>query len=230
MSRRVRPRQNADAARTTGRDDARQVWLIMWKRWAVSQLPGGTPREVRVQVRAAVERALARFGPADDDEEIRDVLFMVLEDAVDDMRAETDRAAHEERKRETIGKAALLLRVALRNFRKADVAAMLKQPGYSLGSLKHGLRLDLEQHLTGRETWEEVMDRVMAWVDCRLAEQSRVLRALAKGAGLAGAVGALALQDPNVRAAAVQGLTKAKGKASELWARLTKPSGPPAES
>lgn len=47
MSRRVRPRQNADAART-GRDDARQVWLIMWKRWALSQLPGGTPREVRV--------------------------------------------------------------------------------------------------------------------------------------------------------------------------------------
>ncbi len=229
MSRRVRPRQNADAART-GRDDAWPAWLIMWKRWAVSQLPGGTPREVRVQVRAAVERALARFGPTDDDEEIRDVLFMVLEDAVDDMRAETDRAAHEERKRETIGKATLLLTVALRNFPKADVAAMLKQPGYSLASLKHGLRLDLEGHLTGRETWEEVMDLVVAWVDCRLAEQSRLLRALAKGAGLAGAVGALALQDPNVREAAVRGLTKARDKASKLWARLTKPDGPPAKS
>lgn len=229
MSRRIRLRQNAAAARS-GRDDTRQGWLIMWKRWAVSQLPGGTPREVKVHVRAAVERTLARFGPADDDEEIRDVLFMVLEDAVDDMRAETNRAAHEERKRETIGKAALLLRVALRNFPKADVAAMLKQPGYSLASLKHGLRQDLEQHLTGRETWEEVMDRVVAWVDRCLAEQPRVLRALAKGAGWAAAVGTLALQDPNVREAAVRGLTKARDKASEFWARLTKPSGPPAES
>ncbi len=229
MSRRVRTRQNADAARS-GRDDTRQGWLIMWKRWAVSQLPGGTPREVRVQVRAAVERALGRFGLADDDEEIRDVLFMVLEDAVDDMRAETDRAAHEERKRETLGKTALLLRVALRSFPKADVAAMLKQPGYSLVSLKHGLRRDLEQHLTGRETWEEVMDRVVAWVDCRLAEQPRVLRALAKGAGWATVMGTIALQDPNVREAAVRGLTKARDKASELWARWTKPDRPPAGS
>jgi len=202
----------------------------MWKRWAVSQLPGGTPREVRVQVRAAVERALGRFGLADDDEEIRDVLFMVLEDAVDDMRAETDRAAHEERKRETLGKAALLLRVALRSFPKADVAAMLKQPGYSLASLKQGLRQDLEQHLTGRETWEEVMDCVVAWVDCCLAEQSRLRRALAKGAGWAAVMGTIALQDPNVREAAVRGLTKARDKASELWARWTKPDRPPAGS
>lgn len=158
------------------------------------------------------------------------MLFMVLEDAVDDMRAETDRAAHEERKCKTISEVTLLLRVALRSFPKADVAAMLKQSGYSLASLKHGLRLDLERHLTGRETWEEVMDRVVAWVDCRLAEQSRLLRALAKGAGWAAAVSALALQDPNMQEAVSRSLTKAREKAQELWARLTKPDRPPAES
>lgn len=228
MPRRIRLRET-DGGRLEGAG-GRRAWLTVWKRRAVAQLPPGAPREVRVRVRAAVERALARFGQEDDSQEVHDLVQGVVEDALDRMEAEAEQAARERRKQAILDRIPALLSLALARFPRGDVAAMLKRPGYSRARLTQGLRGHLEARLTGDETWEQVRDEAVAWVDGRLAEQPRLSRALAKGAASAAGLGALALQDPKVQEAVSRGLTKAREKVQELWARWTKPSGPPAES
>ncbi len=228
MPRRIRLRQTSETTPPKN-DGARRAWIASWKRWAVNQLPPDMPREVRVQVRAGVERVVARFGPGDDEEEIRDVILAVVEDALRRLQAETEEMKREETKRKMVAQTSLLLRFALRKFPRGEVRAMLKRPGYSVTSLTEGLRGHLEQRLTGEETLGEVMDRAVVWVERRLAEQPRVARLMKKAGTLAIGLGALAVQDPEVREAAVKGFTKARDTLRDVWARwitASKPANP----
>lgn len=232
MPRRIRPRPTSDAP--SPGDGARRKWLATWKRWAISRLPLDVSPTARVHVRAAVERALASLGPEDNEEEVQDVVLGVVEDVMGRMKATAEAATRDENKRAIITEAGLLLGLALRRFPAADVAAMLKQPGYSLAALTGGLRRHLNRHVTGDEKLEEVMDRIVAWAERRLAEQPKPSRAIPRAVVRAGGaavatLGMIALKNPQVRETVAREFIKTKQKARALWARWTTRVEPPTQ-
>src|SRR5262249_18506685 len=81
MPRRVRVRHAGEEPRAGG-DDERRPSLSPWKERAVEHLPQDTPRPLKVQLRADIDRALAHFRPGDDEEEVRDVVESAIEDIV----------------------------------------------------------------------------------------------------------------------------------------------------
>lgn len=226
MPRRVRSRQ-IPTAEPNAASQARRQWATTWKRWAIAKLPSTTPRTVRVELRVQVERALLRFGPDDDEEEVRDLVLRIVEDALRRIQTEQDQATREENKRTVVAEAKFLLRLVLAKFPGDEVAAMLKQPGYSLPALTQGLKRHLERHVAGTETLEEILERVVAWVERRLAEQPKPSRRwpglVAKVGGATAALTAMALKDPEVREATIKGLARAREKAREVLARWISP-------
>lgn len=232
MPRRIRPRPTSDAP--SPGDEARREWLATWKRWAISRLPLDVSPSARVHVRAAVERALASLGPEDHEEEVRDVVLGMVEDVMGRMKATAEAARRNENKRAIITEVGFLLGLALRRFPTDDVVAMLKQPGYSLAALTEGLRRHLDRHVMGNEKLEEVMDRIVAWVERRLAEQPKPSRVLPHGVVRAGGaavatLGMIALKNPHVRETVAREFIKAKEKARALWARWTTRVEPPTQ-
>ncbi len=205
-------------------DPERQSWLARWKCWAVAELPSDTSRGVRAQVRAAVERALSRFTPRDDESEIRDAVAGVVEEARGRLSAETDQARHARSKQETLAGVRQLLEAVLAQFPRREVAAMLKRPGYSHVALTDRLRRFLDRHLTGAESPQQVAELIVAWVERRLGEQPdppRRMSAAVKTAMTVAAAGAVvALQDPRVRDATIRQLTKARNKARTWLEKL----------
>src|SRR2546422_3916106 len=147
MSRPVPPRQ-------TGSDGAAptQDWRAPWKRWAVEELPGSAPHAVRVEVRAAVERALARVQPTADEGEIRDLVLLVVDEAHERLKTDAEREARHARKTVLVASAGLLLGIALRKLSSRRALRMLKRSGYSFQRLEYGLTRHPDDHLTGQET------------------------------------------------------------------------------
>ncbi len=165
MSRPVLPRQTGgDGSGST------QDWRARWKRWAIEQLPATVPHAVRVEVRAAVERALARVPPTADEGEIRDLVMLVVDEARKRLNADAEREARHAQKAVLVAGARQLLVTALRKLSSRGALRMITRPGYSFQRLEYRLTRHLERHLTGEETWSEVQARVEAWVDARLAE------------------------------------------------------------
>ncbi len=232
MPRPVRIRQ-VPSAEPDAASQARRQWVTTWKRWAIARLPSTMPRAVRVELRVQVERALLPFGPGDEEEEVRDLVLGIVEEAVRREQAEQDRAAREENKRTVVAQAEVLLRLVLAKFPQDEVAAMLKQPGYSLAALTHGLKRHLERHMTGTETLEEILKRIVAWVERRLAEQPKPSRhwpgTALKIGGATAAVAAMALKNPQMRKAVGRGIEIARDKARELRMRWKTRSDPPTQ-
>lgn len=232
MPRRVRIRQTSDAESNASRE-VRRHWLTIWKRWAVRQLPLTLARDVRVELRLQVERALLRFGPDDDEEEVRDIVLRIVEDALRRVQAENDRRTQEENKRAVVAEAESLLRLVLAKFPRDEVAAMLKQRGYSLTALTQGLKRHLERHVTGIETIEGVLGRIVAWVERRLAEQPKPSRhwpgTAVKIGGATAVLAAMALKNPQMRETVGRGIEIGRDKARELWTRWKTRSDPPTQ-
>jgi hypothetical protein len=212
-------------------DPERQSWLARWKRWAVAELPSDSPPVVRVQVRAAVERALSRFTPRDEESEIRDAVAAVVEEARGRLSTETDQARHARSKQETLAGVGQLLEAVLAQFPQREVAAMLKRPGYSHVALTVRLRRFLDRHLTGADSPQQVAELIVAWVERRLGEQPdpprRMSAAVKTAMTVAAAAAVVALQDPRVRDATIRQLTKARDKARTWLEKLIPPQEPP---
>ena len=230
MSRPVPPRQ-------TGSDGAAptQDWRAPWKRWAVEQLPGSAPHAVRVEVRAAVERALARVQPTADEGEIRDLVLLVVDEAHERLKTDAEREARHARKTVLVASAGLLLGIALRKLSSRGALRMLKRSGYSFQRLEYRLTRHLEHHLTGEETRSDVQARVEAWVEARLAEQPRtpgISKSALVAGGVAGAaLGFVAAQHPAARDATTRAIQKSREvaqKGGEILSKLlTPPPAPP---
>ncbi len=228
MSRPVLPRQTGgDGSGST------QDWRARWKRWAVEQLPATAPHAVRVEVRAAVERALARVPPTADESEIRDLVMLVVDEARKRLNADAEREARHAQKAVLVAGARQLLVTALRKLSSRGALRMIKRPGYSFQRLEYRLTRHLERHLTGEETWSEVQARVEAWVDARLAEQppGASKSALVAGGATGVALGFAAAQHPAARDAAARAVQKGRElaqKGREILAKLlTPPPAPP---
>ena len=212
-------------------NEARRVWLKTWKRWAANELPGNAPRALRVQLRAAVERALSRFHPDDDDVEVRDVVTDLVEEARRRFHTQTDHTREAESKREVLAGAGQLLDAVLDQSPKEEVTAMLKRPAYSRPVLTGRLRRFLTRHLTGTESPEEIAQLVVAWVERRLDEQpdppGRMSAAshIAISVAVAGAV--IALRSPELKERALETLAKVRDTAWTWLQKLTPPAEPP---
>lgn len=215
------------------RAEARRRWLAEWKQWAIEQLPTAAPRDMKVQIRAAVERALRSFGPEDDREEVLDIVTTIAEEMLRRLKAAADRAAHKAQKEEVLRLAALLVRSALAKFPRQQTAEMLNRPGYSLQALTVRLRRRLDRDLTGKESLEEIQARVTAWVEARLAEQPPGSKGVGRKVVVAAAlgVGLLALERPALRDAALRRLFEAHDKARQ-WIRqwMPPPPAPPPDT
>lgn len=234
MPQRPRLRDSVDSVADGPKREMRRTWLATWKRWAMNALPAEASRAVRVRVRTAVERALVRLGPEDDEAEVRDVVACIVEETHGQLQGEADCAAQTRSKREIVNGAGALLAAVLPRFPKNQVAAMLKRPGLSLVALTGRLQRFVDRHLTGNERPEQIVELVTAWVERRLAEQPPVPAAsgrLAAGVGTAvgviGSAGVVALQHPQVRDAAVRHLKTARDKARG-WLQTLIPPQPPA--
>ena len=227
---RIRESDDREPGRTR---EARRAWLSTWKSWAVSELPAETPRPIRVQVRAAVERALAHFGPDDDQAEVLDVIAGVVEEVHSHVRATAVQAAHAETKREVVAGAEEVLSAILAHFPQPAVAAMLRRPGYSRPLLAERLRRFLDRRLTGGESRERIIELVVGWINRRLAEQppvassTRVLTEVRKAAPLVTAAGLLAFQQTAFRETVAKQVITARDKARAWLDKLTLPQEPP---
>ena len=229
MAKSPRVRGRPDA--TDGAADPPPDWRTRWKKWAVAQLGATASRAVKVDVRAAVERALARFRPDADEDELRDVIMTIVEDANRKTAADADRDAHKAIKQELVNRAGLLLKLAVLALKPRGTVAMLQRPGYSLRHLEERLRKRLGRELTGNESWPEVQARVEVWVEARLAEQPQptpprisATTLAASGTAILAATVAVS-QNSSVQATAAQALEKGRA----LLTKLVAPS-PPSDS
>jgi hypothetical protein len=231
MPRQPRIRESIDPE-PGGAREARRVWLSAWKKWAVNELSAETPRPLRVQLRSAVERALAHFSPADDEAEVRDVVAGVVDEAQGEFRAEADRGAQAETKRQLASETAQIFAAVLSQFPQPAVTAMLQRPGYSRLVLTERLRRFLDQRLTGAEPPERILEVVVGWIERRLAEQprvpswSRLAINVRKAVPLVTAASVIALQNPAVRGAVVKHGMKARDTVRAWVDKLTPPQGP----
>lgn len=220
--------------------DQKPDWRARWKGWAVEQLPSTASRAARVQVRAAVERALRSF-PADADEtEIRDVVMSLVDETRQRLEADAECEARKLAKKVLVALAPLFLRGALNRLKSRGSVAMLSRPGYSSARLRQRLVHRLQRDLTGEETHDEVQAVVDAWVEARLAEQPPApavpKTVLVAGGATAVAVGVVVGQHPAARAAATRAVQKGRELARKgrvilsevLSTLLTPPPAPPA--
>ena len=132
-------------------DESRRLWVAKWKASAVAQMPADTPLEVKVQLRADVDRALARYRPDDDEAEISDIVASAVEEARTRLTAKLTGQFQEARKRLVIALAPVYLRAALAKFDQRLVAAMLRRPESSSAALIARLQGHLNPRLKGDE-------------------------------------------------------------------------------
>ncbi len=213
-------------------DDARRVWLSHWKTWATGRLPASASAATRSQVRNNVERALARHGVKDSENEVRDVVEGTLEPVLLELAEHEARLARERRKRENLEQVETWLELALKLRSGPRTTAMLTRPEYAKPVLVERLRRRLRRDLTGDEPSEEVGEDVLAFVDRCLTKQPppprRWARGLATGTLVTGLVTAQVLErNPELRVLAQQGLSVGRDRLRALLVRLTSVQKPP---
>src|SRR5438128_2509330 len=114
MPRRIRVREAGEEPRAGGADERRQ-WLSQWKKRAIEQLPTDTPRPLKVQLRADVDRALGHFRPGDDEEEVRDVVESAVDDTLKRLATMAADQHHQVSKKTLLVLAPVFLNIALSN-------------------------------------------------------------------------------------------------------------------
>ena len=140
----------------------RRGWLTLWKERAVKALPAGTPVDVKVAVRLAVETALAALGPDDHDAEIQDVVSAVVGKITDQLATETRTQEREIRKQQLLQSVDLWIDdVTLTHF-PLDLVGAPRSPQRRavLATLRKQIRQTLAAELTGDEPIECVVSRI----------------------------------------------------------------------
>jgi hypothetical protein len=177
-----------------------------------------------------------RFGPEDEETEVRDVVGGIVDEAQSELTITADRTARRRVRREVVDGAGELLDALLPQFPKDKTASMLKRPGFSRIALKARLHRFLERTITGDERPERIAELVMAWVERRLADQpsastptGRLAAGVGTAIGVLGSVGVVALQNPQIRDATVRHLKTARDTVGR-WLRppVTPQASPPA--
>ena len=175
MPRRIRVREAGEEPRAGGADERRQ-WLSQWKKRAIEQLPTDTPRPLKVQLRADVDRALGHFRPGDDEEEVRDVVESAVEDTLKRLATMAADQHHQVSKKTLLVLAPVFLNIALSKHDRRRVAEMLNQPESSKAVLTARLKRYLTRQLRGDEEHGDVQGLVDVWVARRLAKQRPAAR------------------------------------------------------
>jgi hypothetical protein len=224
MPRRSRTRESVTAERG-GSGEAHHAWVTIWKQWAVSELPESAPREVRVRLRAAVERALHPHHPADPEDEVRDVVLVIVEAVKETLAASRQRAEREARKREAIEAADRLMALAVLTRRGPALTAMLRRPGFSGVALTDRLKRRFAHELSGDEPLEQLVKIAQAVLDRALAKQPPVRRSHFPGVlvgtlAVASAAGKTLQENPELKRVTTEAIAKARGRASAWWTKL----------
>jgi len=206
-------------------DDRRRAWLSRWKEWAIGQLPESASAATRSRVRLEVERALARLGTQDPENEIRDLVQATLDPILLDLAGRDADVAHARRKQEYLEQVEIYLEIALLLVAGARTTAMLGRPEYAKPVLSERLRRRLRRKLTGSESTPEVLEHAVEFVDRCLAKQPppprQWGRRLATGTFVTTVVlGKVLEQNPELRELVNKGLTAGGMKLGAVLARF----------
>jgi len=140
----------------------RRTWLMQWKECAVNALPAGTPVDLKVAVRRAVEMALEALGPEDHDAEIHDLGTALVRELTDQLTAETRTQERDTRKQQLLQSVDLWIDdVTLSHF-PSDLIGAPRSPQRRcvLATLRKQIRETLATELTGNESVESVVSRM----------------------------------------------------------------------
>ncbi len=232
MPRRSQMRGANDGSAPAPRDDARRAWLSHWKEWAIEQVPVSASAATRSRVRLEVERALARLGAQDPENEVRDMVQATLDPILQELAGRDTDATHARRKQEHLEQVETYLEIALLLVAGPRTTAMLRRPEYAKPILTERLRRRLRRTLTGGESYQEVLDHTIAFVDRCLAKQPppprQWGRRLSTGTLITTVVAAKVLeQNPELRELVNKGLAAGQQKLRALLARLAAARKPP---
>jgi hypothetical protein len=233
MPRRPQVRGPLDGVATPPGDDARHAWLSRWKEFAIGRLAASATAATRSQVRLEVERALARLGSRDSENEIRDVVEATLDQILQDLANRDADTARARQKAEHLEQVENYLGIALLQASGPRTAAMLRRPEFAKPVLTERLRRRLRHTLTGGESDQEVLEHAIVFVSRCLAKQPPLPRQwgrrLATGTLATTVVAAKMLeQSPELREALNKRIAAGHEKLGALLARFAatrKPTG-----
>lgn len=147
-----------------------RAWLTAWKEGAVNALPATAPVDVKVELRRAVETALAALGPEDHVDEIRDLVGAIVSEFTDQLDEETRTQERETRKQLLLQSIEIWIDdTTLKPF-PPELVGTLRSPQrrHVLATLRQQIRETLAAELTGDEPIEAVVslmrDELAAWV------------------------------------------------------------------
>jgi hypothetical protein len=232
MSRRPQMRGAHDGPEPAPRDDARRAWLSHWKEWAIEQVPASASATTRSRVRLEVERALARLGAQDPENEVRDMVQATLDPILQEFAGRDADAAHARQKQEHLEQVEIYLEIALLLVAGPRTTAMLRRPEYAKPVLTERLRRRLHRTLTGAESHPEVLEQTIAFLDRCLAKQQppprQWGRRIATGTFVTTVAAAKVLeQNPELRELVSKGFAAGQKKLRAALARVTAARKPP---
>ena len=232
MPRRPRMRSTNDGPGPAPRDDARRAWLSRWKEWAIEQLPPSATAPTRSRLRLEVERALARLGALDPEDEVRDLVLATLDPILQQLASRDADATHARRKQEHLEQVETYLAIALLLAAGPRTTAMLRRPEYAKPVLTEHLRRRLRRTLSGAESHQEVLEHTTAFIDRCLAKQPppprQWGRRLATGTFLTTVAAAEVLkQNPELLELVNKGLVAGQERLRAALARVTAARKPP---
>jgi hypothetical protein len=205
---------------------------VLWKEWAIAQIPASAPAATRSRVRLEVERALARLGAQDPENEVRDVVQATLDPILQELTGRDGDVARTRLKQEYLERVEVYLEIALLLQTGASTTAMLRRPDYAKPVLAEHLRRRLRRTLTGGESHQEVLEHTIAFLERCLAKQPppprQWGRRLATGTFVTTVVAAKVLeQSPELRELVSKRLAAGQEKLRTVLARLAAARKPP---
>ena len=192
----------------------RQAWLGRWKERAVNALPSRISTEWKVKIREEVEKALARYSPESNHQELLDIVAMIVEKAKTQFNNEETRKQRAERKALAFNAAAVFLDIEVSRLPE-DLVGAPKSPRrlHVLASLRNQMREDLCLQLTGDEPLSRLTQIVKEWLaswviaqNPQIESPSLVRKVLQWGVPSAAAAVILTARVPAVRNALARGM------------------------
>ena len=152
----------------------RRAWLTFWKERAIKVLPAGTPVDVKVAVRRAVETTLDPNGPEDHDAEIQDLVTAVVREMTDQLIAQTRMQERETRKQQLLESIDLWIDENTLTRLPYDLVGAPRSPRRRavLATLRRQIRETLATELVGDEPIEFVVSRMQDQLAAWAVEQN----------------------------------------------------------
>jgi len=172
-----------------------------------------------------VERALARLGAQDPENEVRDLVQATLDPILLELAGRETDAAHARRKQEYLEQVEVYLEIALLFMAGERTTAMLSRPEYAKPVLAERLRRRFCRLLTGGEAAPKVLEHTIAFVDRCLAKQPPPRRQWGRRLGTGAlattmVAGKLLEQIPELRELVNMGLAAGGTKLGAILARF----------